>query len=248
MSKGCFIITGTSRGIGEALAKILLENNHSVYGISRGKSDVLSSYDNYSAINYDLSNIGNIEHLIRDILAKAKIDEFEMICLINNAAMLEPLNPIEACPPEEICKSLHISLVAPIVLSSCFINQTQHLTVRRKIVNISSGAGEHPLQDMSIYCTAKAGLNMFTRCVGVEQTGKINPIEIITVDPGMVDTDMQKTARGMKAETFAMADFFNDAYINGKLQSPDNLVKGLKDIIENQYETGRIMNHLDGLM
>jgi len=163
MSKGFYIITGTSRGIGEALTKMLLEKEHHVIGISRGASDILSRHKNYTHYNYDLTDTANIEQLLSGILIKLKIEETEMICLVNNAAMLEPLKSIENCEPEEISKSLSINLVAPIVMSSCFIKLTDHLKVRRKIVNITSGAGVHPLEDMSMYCTAKAGLNMFTR-------------------------------------------------------------------------------------
>lgn len=105
--------------------------------------------------------------------------ELEMICLINNAAMLEPLKSIEECGAWEINKNLQISLIAPIVLSSCFIKQTHHFQGRRKIINISSGSGKYPAPDMSIYCTAKAGLNMFTHCVGAEQKSqqlKLSPL------------------------------------------------------------------------
>jgi len=241
-----FIITGTSRGIGEALAKTLLDEGHYIFGISRGVSDVLMQYENYTHSMFDLSESDNIEQLLSNIFEQIDSQEIEMICLVNNAAMLEPLKPIEECQAEEISNNLHISLIAPIILSSCFIRRTETLNVRRKIVNISSGAGVHPLEDMSIYCTAKAGLNMFTSCIGVEQTAKGNPIEIIAVDPGMVETAMQKTARGKDIEDFAMAGFFKKAYINGELQSTEQLVADLKNIINKEYETGRIMNHFEG--
>jgi benzil reductase ((S)-benzoin forming) len=246
MSNSYFIITGTSRGIGEALAKMLLDDGHYIFGISRGVSDVLMQYENYTHNMFDLSESDNIEQLLTSIFEQIDSQEIDMICLINNAAMLEPLKPIEECQAEEINKNLHISLIAPIILSSCFIRQTENLNARRKIVNISSGAGVHPLEDMSIYCTAKAGLNMFTRCIGVEQTGNRNSVEIIAVDPGMVETAMQKTVRGKDVEDFAMAGFFKEAYINGELQSPEHLVADLTNIIEKKYETGKIMNHFEG--
>jgi benzil reductase ((S)-benzoin forming) len=243
---GHFIVTGTSRGIGEALAKMLLDDKHSVFGISRGNADMLSQHESYTHINFDLSDTSSIEYMLFGIFEQLKMEEIQMICLINNAAMLEPLKSIEDCSTEEISSNLRISLIAPITLSSCFIKMTEHLIVRRKIINITSGAGMYPLQDMSIYCTAKAGLNMFTRCVGVEQVGNGNSVEIIAVDPGMVETNMQKTARGMNAQDFAMGDFFREAYLNGELQSAETLVKELKNIIEYQYETGSLLNHFEG--
>jgi benzil reductase ((S)-benzoin forming) len=132
------------------------------------------------------------------------------------------------------------------IMSSSFIRLTDNLKARRKIVNITSGAGTYPMADMSIYCTAKAGLNMFTRSVGVEQIARENPIEMIAVDPGMVETTMQQTARGKDAANFAMAGFFNEAHINGGLQTAEQLVADLRKIINKEYETGSIINHFEG--
>ncbi|WEK56056.1 MAG: SDR family NAD(P)-dependent oxidoreductase [Candidatus Cohnella colombiensis] len=165
-----FIITGTSRGIGEQLARMLLENGNFVYGISRGDSNVLNKYENYIHFNFDLSDVLGIEHLLSKIFDQININNTGLICLINNAAMLEPLKSIDQCNAEEINKSLQISLIAPMVLSSCFIKQTDNVQTRRKIINISSGSGTFPAPAMSVYSTAKAGINMFTQCVGAEQS------------------------------------------------------------------------------
>lgn len=169
----------------------------------------------------------------------------EKICLINNAAMLEPLKSIEECSAWEINKNLQISLIAPIVLSSCFIKQTNHFQGRRKIINISSGSGKYPAPDMSIYCTAKAGLNMFTHCVGAEQKSQPYPVEIIAVDPGMVVTEMQKLARRMNENEFGMSAFFTDAHNNGQLQSTENLGKHLINIINKNFDTGKLVNYFE---
>jgi benzil reductase ((S)-benzoin forming) len=168
-----------------------------------------------------------------------------MLCLINNAAMLEPLKSIEDCNAWEINTNLQISLIAPIMLTSCFIKQSNLFQGRRKIIHISSGSGRYPAPDMSIYCTAKAGLNMFTQCVGAEQKSLPYPVEIIAVDPGMVETDMQKHARGKNEEDFKMSAFFKDAYNNGQLQSTENLGKHLIDLINKKIETGKLVNYLE---
>lgn len=164
-----------------------------------------------------------------------------MVCLINNAARVEPLKSIEDCLAEEIIHSFHINLIAPIVLSSIFIKKTEGMKIRRKIINISSGSGTYPAPDMSIYSSTKAGLDMFTRCVGAEQINKDHPVEIIAVYPGMVDMEMQRIAR---SEESAMTDFFKKAYTNGELQSADHLAQDIKRMIEKKFETGRLANHI----
>jgi len=244
-NNSCFIITGTSRGIGEALAKMLLENNHNVYGISRSDSS-LSDYKNYQHAIFDLGDTDKIGRMMSEIMYQISTStDFDMICLVNNAAILEPIKAIEQADAAEISKSINVNLIAPIVMASQFIERTKEFTIRRKIVNISSGSGTYPAADMSIYSTTKAGLNMFTRCIGVEQAGNENPVEIIAVDPGMVETEMQRTARGKNADEFKMAGFFKEAHTNGELQSTEEIALHLHRIIYTKYEIGKIVNYCD---
>lgn len=245
MNLNHFIITGTSKGIGEKLAQLLLEEGYFVYGISRGASALLSSYTKYEHFNFDLGNVLGIERLVSEIARRINGNSIrtEMICLINNAAMLEPLKSIDQCSPEEINTNLQVSLIAPTVLTACFIKQFNHVSARRKIMNISSGSGSYPAPGMSVYCTAKAGMNMFTRCVGEEQRRREHPVEIIAVDPGMVDTEMQAVAREKSEEQYEMANFFKRAHQSGQLQSTENLGKHLLNIIHSKIEAGKLVAH-----
>ncbi|MFC5700380.1 SDR family NAD(P)-dependent oxidoreductase [Cohnella faecalis] len=243
MNRSHFIITGTSRGIGEQLARLLLESDSFVYGISRGNSDTLDSYKKYSHYPFDLSNIMGIESLMNGIFAQIDTDNADMICLINNAAMLEPLNAIDQCEVEEINQNLQISLVAPMILTSCFIKRSDNDQIRRKIINISSGSGTYPAPAMSVYCSAKAGINMFSQCVGLEQSMREHPIEIIAVDPGMVDTELQSVARGKNEREFVMAKYFDQAYQSGLLQSTESLGKQLLTIIEKKFAPGKLVKY-----
>lgn len=240
-----FIITGTSRGIGGQAAKMLLEKGNVVYGIARGEANGLEHYPNYNHIHYDLSNILQIEGMLKGIFDRIDESDAEMICLMNNAAMLEPLKTIDQCSAEEINIHLQISLAAPMILTSSFIKLTDNMPVRRKIINISSGSGTNPAPAMSVYSAAKAGLNMFTGCVGLEQLSRNNPLEIIAVDPGMVETEMQATARGKNAEDFEMAAYFRQAYRAGQLQSPEELGNHLLKLIEKKVEPGKMVKYFE---
>lgn len=165
--------------------------------------------------------------MITRILDQIPSQEAEFIGLINNAAMLEPLKLIDQCSAAEISQSLNISLAKTNDIKFLFIQQTNHLSARRKIVNLSSGSGSYPAPSMAVYCTSKAGMNMFTQCVSLEQTGQQNPVEIIAFDPGMVDTELQAVARGKSAEEFALAGMFNQVYEAGQLRSPRDVAMQL---------------------
>lgn len=243
MSGGHFIITGTSKGIGEQLAYMLLEKGNFVYGIARGKSERLSSYSKYRHHVYNLSDTLGLEELVDNIFDEIDPAYADMICLINNASMLEPLKAIELCDARDIHMNVQISLVAPMILTSGFIKKTERLSIRKKIINISSGSGTYPAPTMSVYCSVKAGINMFTRSVGTEQKNRQNPVEIIAVNPGMVDTDMQRMARGKNEQEFELAHAFAHAFESGQLLSTEEIGAHLLHIIDKDFEPGSIVNY-----
>lgn len=248
MNSNVFIITGTSKGIGEQLAKMLLRDGNYVYGISRGSSEILQQHMNYMHFNFDLNDFRGLEGLMDNVFDQLReLSNPDMICLINNAAMLDPLKPIDQCNAEEIRMNIQISLIAPMILTSSFIRRTNSTLARRKIINISSGSGTYPAPGMSVYCTAKAGMNMFTQCVGAEQTNRNNPVEIIAVDPGMVDTELQMMAREQDDQEFEMAKRFRQVHQSGQLISKEVLGNHLLKIIDRQISPGMIIKYSDML-
>ncbi|MWV44278.1 SDR family NAD(P)-dependent oxidoreductase [Paenibacillus sp. HJL G12] len=242
MPKRCFIITGTSKGMGEAIARGLLERGDAVYGIARSAAEPLSERMGYIHTNFDLLQTSQIESMLQTILEQIKPEEFEMVCLINNAAMLEPLKRVEDLRTEEMTANIHISLLAPMILTSVFIRETRGWKLRRKVIQISSGSGTAANPAMSVYSTAKAGLNMFTACAGTEL---MDEVEVIAVDPGMIDTPMQAIARNKDIENFAMAAHFKQAYQAGLLQTPDETARHIMRIIDARIESGRVLTYLE---
>lgn len=239
--KGHFFITGTSRGIGEQLAKELLQQDCYVYGVSRGEAVYLREYDRFQQIPFDLSKTDGIESMLRNILSRVEANTEDMICLVNNAAILEPLRTIDQCCLDEIHRQIQINLVAPIALTSAFIKLTENSEARRKVVNITSGSANSPAASMSLYCSSKAGINSFTQSVGLEQAGRINPVEIIAYDPGMIDTAMQQTAREQDENHFELAPFFREAHERGQLQTIEEAAQRLLNAIRKRIQPGSVV-------
>jgi len=240
---GLFVITGTSRGIGEALTHKLLAEGNIVLGISRSKPTI--NLPDYYHLSLDLSDTAQLSKVMNRMAEIKTSHSFNLVCLVNNASATEPVGPIEKCSLQDIEAHVRIGLIAPMILTSLFIREFAAVNIEKKVVFISSGAAFKPLRDESVYCAVKAGAYMFGRCVGLEQEGKKNGFSVVSIGPGMVDTAMQKAVRSKSSDEFAMANFFKQAYEDGKLKNPDIVADKIYKILGNNYEPGKYVSVVD---
>ncbi|WP_010273495.1 (S)-benzoin forming benzil reductase [Paenibacillus senegalensis] len=243
-----FVVTGASRGLGHAIARRLLLPGNYVIGLSRSSSEQLSkeaslSGARYESVEVDLSRVDSLADQMEQILQKAAVESLKSACLINNAGVLSPTGPIENAPAEEIAYHMQVNLTAPIILSSSFIHNTEAWEVPKTIMNISSGAGRKPYSGWSSYCASKAGLDHFTRCVGLEQQDKPYGVRMISVAPGVIDTDMQSYIRSLSEQDFPQKERFIQLKEQGQLSSPEDAAdKLLKLLNSGDYGHGDILD------
>jgi benzil reductase ((S)-benzoin forming) len=133
-------------------------------------------------------------------------------------------------------------VIAPMILTSMFIRRFSDQRIRKKVAFVSSGAAFTPILDTSIYCSSKAALNMLAQCVGLEQKNRPRGFEVICIGPGMVDTSMQEAARSKPSDERASADFFKQAFQEGRLQKPSEVAEKIYRILRNQYEQGKYVS------
>jgi len=241
MGNGFFLITGTSKGIGEALAQKILQEGNTVLGISRNRSENITS-TNYHHLSFDLNETSKMEPIMDQANKIVEKQDYDFVCFVHNASAVEPLGPIENNLPSEIESHIKIGLIAPLILTSMFIKRFTNETIRKKVAFISSGAAFTPLVGESSYCSAKAGLNMLAQCIGLEQKDKPHGFEVNTIGPGMVDTTMQLAVRSKSSNEFALADFFRQAFEEGKLQERDSVAEKIYTILTNTYEQGKYIS------
>lgn len=241
MENGFFLITGTSRGIGEALAQKVLEKGNTVLGIARGRSSALKS-TKYHHLSFDLADTSRISQIMEKVDEVVDNQRFDFICLVNNASAVEPSGSIEKCPASEIESHVRIGLIAPMILTSLFIRKFSDGRIRKKVAFISSGAAYTAIPQDSIYCGSKAGMNMFAQCVGLEQKDKEYGFEVICIGPGMVDTFMQQVARSKNRDEYVWVDLAKQAYENGELQDPGEVAERIYIILSNRYEQGKYIS------
>ena len=234
-----YIITGTSRGIGCAVASRLLETGNRVFGVSRSPSP-LAGERGFRAVQgsvTDPSWTGPLFEEVRGALADDDADA-DMLCLLNNAAVLEPMGAIEHCQAQAIRQHIEVNLTAPIVLTAQFMAYFADLQLRRKVVHMTSGAAHRAIPDMSLYCTSKAGISMFGACVGSEQEGSEHAYEVAAISPGMVETDMQRDMRARSVEEFRPSEQFRAARDSGAVQDTATVARKICAILEARTQMG----------
>jgi len=226
------IITGGSRGIGEALVKEYQKNGYKVLSLSRTVHEKFVPL-HISQIRIDLRNLHDVEGAVDYIFKDLDTRSVKKITLINNAGTLGVIGPIEKSFSADIQSVIDVNLGAPAVLSAAFIRKTKKLDCDKRIINISSGASTKPYFGWSLYCATKAGLEMLTKSIANEQADVENGVKCIAVIPGVVDTEMQDLIRETDESDFKAVQRFIDLKNNQQLSDPAEVAKRIFKVDQN---------------
>jgi len=195
LSGQSIIVTGASRGIGEAAAHALAAEGAKVMLTARDGARAAQVADAIAkaggtaeAMACDVSDYAQVEKLVAATQAKfGRLD-----ALINNAGVIEPIALLAESDPAEWARNIQINLVGAYHAVRAVLGPMVAAGGGR-IVNVSSGAAIRPLEGWSAYCTGKAGMHMMTRAIALELGEK--GIRVFGFQPGTTDTDMQVQIR-----------------------------------------------------
>jgi NAD(P)-dependent dehydrogenase (short-subunit alcohol dehydrogenase family) len=226
MQEHLFIVTGASRGMGEAIAAALLAPGHTVWGLSRGRSERLqaqaapaqATLEQWSA---DLSDPVPVAGRLEAALRALPRDRFAGASLINNAALVSAPGPLEATPAAELSSVLRVGLEAVLLLSAAFIRATEGWSAERRVLNISSGLGRRAMAGAAAYCAVKAGMDHACRALALEQADKPHPVKVVSLAPGVIDTGMQQQLRSADPARFPERERFAQLKQEGLLDTPE---------------------------
>lgn len=241
-----YIITGTSSGIGGAIARHLVDAGEGVISISRKENIPLrriaeTNSSLFRHFAFDLTQTEKIPELMDNIFTSIKEIQLNGIALVNNAGTIDPVGPSGKLDVSGIEAHLKTNLMAPAILINEFIRLAKPLKVSRSIMNISSGAAYKPYAGWSNYCASKAGLDMLTQSIALEQSAEAYPVRIISLAPGIVETSMQQKIRAASAEQFPMQKKFTDLYENRGLSDPNVVAARIIPLIfSDQPESGTV--------
>jgi NAD(P)-dependent dehydrogenase (short-subunit alcohol dehydrogenase family) len=225
MSRQLFIVTGVSRGMGAAIAEQLLTGPDRVLiGISRRRNESLDAKARSAGAaceqwTMDLAEPIAVAARLRAWLEGRAGDEFANASLVNNAAMLTRIGALERCSDEELSAALRAGLEAPLLLTAAFLRATASWSGERRVLNISSGLGRRAMAGQASYCTAKAGMDHLARAVALDQAELAHGARIVSLAPGVIDTEMQAQLRQADGAGFPDQGNFIRLQQNGQLTS-----------------------------
>jgi benzil reductase ((S)-benzoin forming) len=219
------ILTGASRGMGQALAEQLLASPSTLLCISRSANPDLTALaqNTQSALTQwtaDLADGAAVAVRLRAWLQAQDPQLLASATLINNAGVIPAVVPLRQADPKELAQALRVGLEAPMQLSAAFLGATQDWSLPRKVLNISSGLGRRAMASQSAYCAAKAGMDHFTRCLALDEATRSNGARVCSLAPGVIDTDMQVQLRNADGDAFPDRDSFAGLHRQGQLTSP----------------------------
>ncbi|MGD8624131.1 MAG: SDR family NAD(P)-dependent oxidoreductase [Anaerolineae bacterium] len=192
MTEMAVIVTGASRGLGAATARLAAQLGAAVALVARSADDlervageIRDTGGQALPLVGDVTRAGDCERVVAGTVERfGRLD-----ALVNNAGILEPIAPLAEMEAGAWEKNWAVNVLGPALM----IRQAlPHLRKRQgRILNVSSGAAVHAIPGWSAYCLAKAAINHLGRMLAAEEP----EVTTLAFRPGVVDTAMQATIR-----------------------------------------------------
>ncbi|EAQ26152.1 MULTISPECIES: SDR family oxidoreductase [unclassified Roseovarius] len=204
MQGKCVLITGASKGIGAAAARVFAAAGANVALAARNGDAIAELAGDIGpsaiAIPCDVSRYWEIEAAI----AACHTAFGQLDVLINNAGVIEPIAPLSDADPEAWARAIDVNL------KGVFNGMRAALPGMMArgagtILTVSSGAAHHALEGWSAYCTSKAGAAMLTRCAALEASPV--GVRVMGLSPGTVATDMQREIKASGVNPVSQLDW-----------------------------------------
>lgn len=185
-------LTGASRGIGAAGARVFAQAGARVVLLARSADEIAALAAEIGpaalALPCDVGDPASVQAALdRAVAWGGRLD-----VLINNAGVIEPIARLSEADPAAFARAVQINL------NGVFHGMRAAIPVMRAqgrgtIISVSSGTAHSPMEGWGAYCSAKAGAAMLTRVANLEEGAA--GLRVMGLSPGTVATDMQVTIK-----------------------------------------------------
>ncbi|KJF85425.1 3-oxoacyl-ACP reductase FabG [Photobacterium phosphoreum] len=233
------LVTGASRGIGRAIAEILVERGATVIGTATSESgaDAISAYlgDHGKGFALNVTSPESIETILKQI--KEQYGDIDI--LVNNAGITRD-NLLMRMKDDEWQDIMDTNLTSVFRMSKAVLRAMMKKRHGR-IISIGSVVGTMGNAGQTNYAAAKAGLLGFTKSMAREVASR--GITVNAVAPGFIETDMTKALNdAQRAATLANVPA-------GRLGDPREIAAAVAFLASDDaaYITGETL-HVNGGM
>ncbi|SJL82467.1 3-oxoacyl-[acyl-carrier-protein] reductase FabG [Vibrio palustris] len=233
------LVTGASRGIGKAIAELLVERGATVIGTATSENGAQSidAYlgDNGKGLALNVTDPASIDAVLKNIA-----DEFGGVDILVNNAGITRDNLLMRMKDDEWTDILDTNLTSIFRMSKAVLRGMMKKRHGR-IINIGSVVGTMGNAGQANYAAAKAGVIGFTKSMAREVASR--GVTVNTVAPGFIETDMTKALNDeQRSATLAQVPA-------GRLGDPREIASAVVFLAsaEAGYMTGETL-HVNGGM
>ena len=196
------VITGVTRGLGEALAREFIRLGHRVAGCGRSVERIEALQREHGALHFfravDVASDSRVAGWAGEVMARFGAPDL----LLNNAAMINRNAPLWKVSDQEFAGVLDVNVRGSANVVRHFLPA---MVERRRgvVVNFSSGWGRSSDAGVAPYCASKWAIEGLTLALAQEL-----PLGMaaIPLNPGIIDTEMLRSCFGSSAAGYPTAE------------------------------------------
>jgi len=227
---GCkALVTGSSSGIGEAIARrlaqlgatVVVNSANSIEAGNRVAKEIGGSY-----VQGDISQAESRERLIKHCASLGGLD-----ILVNNAGWTKLVahHDLDSLSEETFRKTFEVNVFGTWELTKLAMPLLKAAT-DPNVINVTSIAGVRPVGSSIAYSMSKAALNHMTLLLAKSHA----PVRVNAVAPGLVETPWTESWQDQHAGVRAIAPLQRSA-------TPDDCVETVLGFLRNRYMTGQVV-------
>ena len=178
-----FIVTGTTRGLGNSIYLELLEEQNNILTINK------SYFKHNENIIFDFTEVDELERKLIPKL-KEKIKNYKTIVMILNAGMINPIKEIGSYDTSDIINIFNANCISPIALTNFIVQENK----KGVVLNVTTGGINYNFEGLGLYTASKNATHKCFDIANIEDTN----MSFVNFDPGTMKTQMTDQLRDDK--------------------------------------------------